>query len=118
IEKNKEQSPYSRLLIAEMYMQMAIARVKFEEYFGTMYDTRKAYRLLMENKTQYPLFKPNLRGIGLIHAVIGAIPKNFQWIVNLLGMEGNIKQGYAELKQLLDATYTQPELVWEREDII
>ncbi len=118
IEKNKEHSPYSRLLIGEMYIQMAIARVKFEEFIGTMYDTRKAYKILTENKTLYPDFKPNLRGIGIIHTVIGAIPKNYQWIVNLLGMDGSIKQGFSELKQLLAATYSHPELSWEREDII
>ena len=118
LEKIKESSPYKQLFIAEMYMQMAIARVKFEEYIGTMYDTRKAFKLLIENKTLYPDFKPNLRGIGLIHTVIGAIPKNFQWIVTLLGMDGDIKLGFSELKQLLAATYTQPELVWEREDVI
>ena len=118
IENNKEKSPYKLLLIAEMYSQMALARVKFEEYFGTLYDARKAYKLLIENNELYPSFLPNLRGIGLVHVVVGALPKNFQWIINLVGMDGDIRQGMSEIKRLLDATCTQPEYAWEREDII
>ena len=54
LEKIKEVSPYTRLCIAEMYIQIAIARVKFEEFIGTMYDTRKAYKILSENKKLHP----------------------------------------------------------------
>ncbi len=118
LESIKDQSPYKRLLIAEMYLQIGMARVKFEEFIGTIYDTRKAYKLLVENQTKYPDFKPNLRGLGLIHSIIGAIPKNYQWIVNLIGLDGNLKQGFAELRELLSATYTQSEYSWAREDLI
>ncbi len=118
LEKIKENSPYKKLFLAELYIQKAIARIKFKEYFGTIYDVRKANKLLIENRTAYPDFKPNLLGIGLIHTVTGALPKNFQWIANLLGLEGDIKLGFSELNTLLIASYVQPEINWLSEDVL
>lgn len=118
LQKSKEESPFKRLCIAEMYLQMAIARVKFEEYFGAAYDVRKSFKLLEENQQRYPDFKPNLRGLGLIHAAVGSIPKNNHWVAGILGLEGTIKQGLSELKILLNATYKDPSLSYLRDETI
>ena len=109
IEEANEKSPYSRLCIAEYYMQIAVARLKFEEYVSAVYETRKAFKLLEENQRLYPSFKPNLRSLGFIHAVVGAAPKNYQWMMNLMGFHGSIQEGLDELKTLLAATNKQPD---------
>jgi hypothetical protein len=108
-EKHKGKSPYQRFCIAEMYLQQAIARIKFKEFFGAAYEVRKAYKTLEENNREYPDFKPNLRGLGLIHAAVGSIPKNYQWLAGMLGLGGTIKQGLNELKILLNTTYKEKE---------
>ncbi len=105
-------SPYTRLCVAEYYMQIAIGRLKFEEYIGAVYEIRKAFKLLEENQKLYPDFKPNLSSLGFIHANIGSAPKNYQWMMNLLGFHGTIQQGLGELRQLYDATHRQPELAY------
>ena len=118
IEDANEKSPYSRLCIAEYYMQIAVARLKFEEYVSAVYETRKAFKMLEENQRIYPSFKPTLRSLGFIHAVVGAAPKNYQWMMNLMGFHGSIQEGLDELKTLLAATYKQPELVYLRDETI
>jgi hypothetical protein len=118
LEKHKGKSPYQRLCIAEMYLQLAIARMRFEEFIVAAYDVRKAYKLLEENQKEYPDFKQNLRGLGLIHAAVGTIPKNYQWIANMLGLSGSIKQGLGELKLLLNACYRNSELHYLKDETI
>ncbi len=118
LQKHKGQSPYQRLCIAEMYLQLAIARLRFQEFMVAAYDVRKAYKLLEENQREYPDFKPNLRGLGLIHAAVGTIPKNYQWVASLLGLNGSIKQGLGELKMLLNACYRNPELNYLKDETI
>ncbi len=117
-EKDNIKSPYKLQCIAEMYLQIALARVKFEEYIGCAYDIRKAYKILEKNIQLYPEFAPNLKGIGLIHSLVGAIPKNYSWTANLLGMNGTIKQGIGELNNLLNSTYSEPELHYLRDETI
>ncbi len=118
LAENKIKSPYQKLCIAEMYLQIALARVKFEEYIGCIYDVRKAFFLLAENQKEFSDFKPNLRGLGLIHSLVGAIPKNYSWVTSLLGLNGTIVQGLGELNILLNSTYKQPELIYLRDETI
>lgn len=118
LNNHKGKSPYQRLCVAEMYLQMGIASVRFEEFLVAAYDVRKAYKLLQLNQKEYPDFKPNLKGLGLIHAAVGTIPKNYQWISNMLGMDGSIKQGLGELKTLLNASTRHSELNYLRDETI
>lgn len=109
LNRFKGKSPYTRFCSGEMYLQLAIASARDEAFFTAAYDIRKAYKLLKENQDLYPDFKPNLRGLGLIHAAVGTIPKNYQWVANMLGLSGNIQDGIAELKTLYAASLRQPE---------
>jgi len=111
-------SPYQRLCVAEMYMQIALVRIKFEEYIGCVYNVRKAYKLYEKNQKEYPQFKPNLRGLGLIHAIVGAIPRNYAWAASLLGLTGTVDQGLGELNTLLAATYHEHKIEYLRDETI
>lgn len=106
----KIKSPYIRLFTAEYHLQTAVVRLKFEEFVGAVYETRKAFKLLEENNKLYPDFKQNLRALGFIHTVVGAAPKNYQWMLNLLGFTGTTQQGLSELRELLAVTSKQNDL--------
>ena len=101
IEKCDKTSPYYLYVKAEINLQWAFARLKFQEYFLAAYEIQKAYFLLKENKEKYPDFHLNKKGMGLLHCLIGSIPENYRWIVNSIGINGGIKQGLAELEELL-----------------
>jgi hypothetical protein len=118
VEDSKIESPYKRVFLAEYNLQMAVARLKFEEHIGAVYETRKAFRLLQENRKLYPDFKPTLRSLGFIHAFVGGTPKNYQWMLSLLGFKGTIQQGLDEVRELLAATYKQQELAYLRDETI
>ena len=90
LENNTDASPYKKFFMGEMYLQKAISRIKDEEFVSAAFDVRRAYKLLNENNKAYPDFKPNLRGLGLIHAAVGSIPKSYQWAGNLIGLDGTV----------------------------
>jgi len=115
-EKDRSGSAYRRLCMAEMYLLQGMARLKASEYFGAVYDIRKAYRLLEENRKMYPSFLPTLKGLGFLHALIGTIPENFRWVTALLGMDGSISGGLRELGMLHRATLTDPSLRYLQEE--
>lgn len=117
-EKDETVSPYQRFCIAEMYLQLTVARIKFKEYLGAAYDVRKSFRLLEENRKIYPDFTPNLRGLGLIHAAVGAVPKNYQWMAGILGLNGSIYQGLNELKTLYTSAKSNNEFAFLKEETI
>ena len=101
IQKGDKNSPYYLYAQAEVHLQWAFARLKFEEYLTAAYEIQKAYSLLEENQELFPNFKLNKKGLGLLHTLVGAIPEKYQWIINLVGMEGGVELGLLELKSLL-----------------
>lgn len=118
LEDQQEASPYQRFCIAEMHLQLTVAKIRFREFIGAAYELRKAFKLLQENQSIYPNFLPNLRGLGLIHAAVGAVPKNYQWMAGVLGLRGAIRQGLDELQRLYKATKSTAELSFMKEETI
>ena len=102
LEYNDKTSPYYLYAKSEILLQWAFARLKFEEYFTATYEIVQAYRLLEENQRKFPNFTLNNKGLGLIHAMLGAVPDEFQWILSLTGLEGSIPRGLHELDNLLN----------------
>ena len=104
IEKCDKTSPYYLYAKAEINLQWAFVRLKFQEYFLAAYEIQKAYFILKENQKKFPDFHLNKKGMGLLHCLIGSIPENYQWIVNAIGINGGIDKGLNELHQLLSLT--------------
>ena len=105
IEESEEtNSPYYNYCLADIYMQWAFARIKFKEYITAASEINKAYKLLEKNKEQYPNFIPNLKGLGVLHSIIGTIPDDYKWATKLIGISGTITQGIGELSSMLAMT--------------
>ena len=105
IEDSEEtNSPYYNYCLADIYMQWAFARIKFKEYITAASEINKAYKLLEKNKEQYPNFIPNLKGLGVLHSIIGTIPDDYKWATKIIGVSGTINQGIGELSSMLAVT--------------
>lgn len=102
LDDNDKDSPYYLYSKAEINLQWAFSRLKFEHYVVAAYEIVKAYKLLEENKQKFPDFTLNNKGLGLIHALLGAVPRDFHWIINLAGLEGSISMGFRELDEVLN----------------
>lgn len=112
IEKQDHKNPYYRLSQAEILLQTAVVKIKFREFISAAFEIRRAYLLLETNAGMFPGFFPNLKSLGILHALIGAVPDNYQWIVKLIGLEGNIRLGINELETLHTATKSNTTLSW------
>lgn len=102
LKKGDEDSPYYYYSLAHVYLQLAFARFKFEEYLIAGFELRKAFHLLKKNQKMYPNFLPNQIDFGLMHALVGAIPNKYKWLAKLAAMNGSIKQGYDEIYGVLN----------------
>ena len=110
LHKNDKSSAYYLYSKAEISLQWALSRLKFEQYSTAIYELVKAYKLLEENQRRFPDFTLNNKGLGFIHAILGAVPKNFHWILHLTGLNGDISLGLSELEAILsDSRFTMYE---------
>ena len=97
-------SPYKNYLLAEINLMTAFNKIKFKEFVGSALEVRRAFKLLEENNRNYPEFILNYKCLGLLHAFIGAVPENYQWLVTIAGMSGTIQSGINELKQVYESS--------------
>ena len=101
-------SPFHLYAQAEMYIQQAFVKVKLREYVSAASDVRRAYRLIDNNSLQYSSFPLNQKLYGLLHIIIGSVPREYHWLVELAGMDGTVSQGTEELNQLYKTVNNTP----------
>ncbi len=94
-------SPYFLYTQAQIRLQWAIARIKFEEYVSAALDIKKAAALLEKNQKKFPDFMPNKASLGVLHAALGTIPDNYKWAADLAGMSGSVEQGRREVEEVV-----------------
>ena len=109
LEGGDENSPWFLYSQAEIHLQWAANRLKFGEYLTAAYEINKAYRLLSKNQKQHSNFIPNLKSLGVLHALIGSVPSNYSWALSAIGMDGSIKQGMSEMQSLIDTAQQSEE---------
>ncbi len=95
-------SPYYLFTRAQVSLQWALVNLKFENYTSAFFDIRRAYLLLIDNQKLFPDFKANLISLGLLHALIGTVPDSYKWAAKLMGFNGTVPQGKAELLEVIE----------------
>jgi tetratricopeptide (TPR) repeat protein len=101
LDQLPDSSPFKRFLQAEIRLHWAFAKMKFGNEVSGAWDVIKAYRLLAENKKQFPDFVPHLKSLGLLHVMIGSVPDSYTWVTKFLGLKGNIALGVQELQTVI-----------------
>ena len=103
LEKIDKNSPYYKFSIAEVNLQWALNRLKFEEYFTALREINAAYDLLQENKEMFPQFVANNKSLSIIHAIIGTLPDTYRSLLRFFsGLDGTVDQGAKEIYDILE----------------
>ena len=102
-DEGDPKSPYFLFLQADIRLQWALARLKFEEYSTAFFETNKAFKLLTKNAEKFPHFMPNKKDLGILHSITGTIPGSYKWAVDWLSsLEGTLEQGRAEMEEVVN----------------
>ncbi|NID10250.1 tetratricopeptide repeat protein [Fibrivirga algicola] len=100
-------SPYRRLLLAEVRLHWAFVKLKFGKETAASWDVIKAYKLLAENQRLFPSFLPTYKSLGVLQVMIGSVPDSYAWVPRLLGLRGSIQEGVANLQRAqIDSTFS------------
>ncbi len=101
LKNGNTNSPYYLYTQADIHLQWAFCKIKFGEYLSAVFEVKKAYSMLLENQKKYPDFKPNVKSLGLLHTIFGAVPDKYKFGAKLLGLKGSIEQGLKELNSVM-----------------
>ncbi|MCB0586017.1 MAG: tetratricopeptide repeat protein [Phaeodactylibacter sp.] len=117
VKAGDRNSPYYLFVQADIRLQWALVRLRFEDYLGAFTEVSKAYKLLKENEELFPGFMPNKKDLGILHAMVGTIPDSYKWGIKLLsGLDGTITQGRREVEEVL-AYSQQNDFIFREETV-
>lgn len=111
-------SPYPLHFKSETALSYAILKIKFNELLTAGNEFRKAYKFSEENIKRYPSFIQNNKTSGVMHALIGAVPSKYKWLVNLLGFSGTIEEGMNELENLYSQSKSNNALHYLKDEML
>ena len=96
-------SPYHKFCLAEVRMQWAFTKVRFNDVAGAALDAKQALGLLNDNLKLCPSFVPTKKSLGLLNVVIGSIPSSYSWIASTLGFKGDVQAGMTMIQEVIDS---------------
>lgn len=99
IKQATADSPYYLFCQAEILLQWATVRLKFDEKIAAAKDVYDAYLLLEKNRKLYPDFQENLKSLSIIHALAESVPS---WVRKMMGVQGSVALGTQEIKALAE----------------
>jgi hypothetical protein len=97
LESGSDNDPWKRLSIAGIHLHWALVRIRFGEQLKAATSFRRSYLLLKENAARFPGFAPNAVLYGTEEAIAGTIPDQYNWLMAIFGMKGNLANGMAKL---------------------
>jgi hypothetical protein len=104
LQKGNKKSPWYLYSLAELNLHWASTRLKFEEYITAAIEVNRAYGMLKENEKLFPKFAPTHKSLGLMRAMVGTLPDQYQWLLKFIGVSGNFNEGVNEMKRFVTAT--------------
>ncbi|ABG59074.1 hypothetical protein CHU_1807 [Cytophaga hutchinsonii ATCC 33406] len=112
---NLTTSPYHNFCLAEVKLQWAFVKMKFNDEVNGALNTKQALGLLNENLKTHPAFVPTKKSLGLLNVIIGSVPNSHAWIASSLGFKGNIEAGMNMLQEVIDSKniYLQEALLFK-----
>ncbi len=112
VENSKFEDPWKRFIMSDMYLHRAILKTVFNDHLSAGNDIKKANKLLNENEKKYPSFLPDNKNLGIIYIAASSLPKNYQWIANVLGFEGSMDKGVNLIETYLKSPLKDNEHQW------
>lgn len=102
IQKLPTSSPYKLYAEAEVHLHWSILKLSNKDYLSGALELREAYQLLEKNNVLFPSFLPTKKSLGFIKSLLGTLPDNYTWILNIVGLKGNYAEGLRLIQQYLN----------------
>lgn len=100
-----DSNPYKKFLEAEIKLQWAFIKLKFGDEMSAVWNINQAYKIITQNESLFPKFLPNKKTLGVLHVILGAVPKKYQWVLKFFSMPGSTATGVSHLTELSDSPH-------------
>jgi hypothetical protein len=101
LKQGPSSSPFYLFTQSVIHFQWAAVKIKFGNSWDAAWDFRRSFLQNKENRERFSTFTPNALLGGTMQVAAGTIPDGYKWLSNLLGINGNIREGMKALGSFL-----------------
>lgn len=101
-------SPWKLYCKAGIHLHTALIFGRYGENLNAGMAFRAAFLEIKENNQRFKTFRPNELMYGLVQALAGAIPSDYQWLVSMLGIKGDVRSGLNLIKHFTENNQADP----------
>jgi len=102
IETLPSRDPLREVMLGEMHCKRALLEFLQHNYLSAVQHARLGRQHINRNVQRFPANASQLKMLGLFNVVLGAVPRRYQWLINLLGFNGDLDRGIDQLRQAAD----------------
>lgn len=111
-EKGEFKSGWYGAMMSDMYIHRGLIKLKFAETFSAGSDIKSAFSFLKDNKKKYPDFLPDNKNYGFLSCLFSSVPAKYQWLAKLIGFQGDMETGLADIKKYIQSAQTEKFHKW------
>lgn len=100
IEDSEIADPLRQYYLNDLLLWEAVLELKLGNEIRSMWLFNQLFKKSGKLVESHPSFKPGYKVYGILNVLIGAVPDQYQWIFNLLGLQGSLEEGLSILLEL------------------
>jgi hypothetical protein len=104
--------PHFNFIKAEVLLQWALIHFKFDENIKAASAILEAYKLLEQNKKDFPNFIDNNKSLSIIHVLAESLPN---YARKIFGIKGSITLGKQEIESLVEHVKVNKNYLYKEE---
>ena len=108
-ENKKFSNAWYGFVLSEMYIHRALIRLKFSENLSAGNDIHSAFKILKTNHSKYPFFLADNKNLGFLYCLFSSVPSKYNWLVKIVGMEGDMEKGIGLLEDFIKSSLRDKE---------
>lgn len=112
VQKLDFNNAWYRHILSDMYIHRGLVRLRFGENVSAGSDIQSAYKFLKENRKMFPSFLADNKNYGLLACAFSSVPSKYQWLAKLIGFQGDMNTGIAEMEAYLKSDQNYKEHVY------
>lgn len=105
VEQLPKDATIRGVLLSDMLCKRALVEFLNHQYLSAVNHARLGYKQISRQATRFPNEVEQSKLQGLFNVVLGAVPSRYQWLINLLGFNGDLATGIDQLETA--ATHSQ-----------
>lgn len=100
-DSKKGEDRFAPFVKGELLIFQVLLHTRDRKFISAAWELNSCHSLITRSSKRYPDFLPNELVHGAVTAVLGAIPPEYEWLLRMVGLDGNVETGKRQILRFI-----------------